>query len=171
MMRAVVGILRVMVIGAILMASAAWAEDAARFVKLDGAGQPLPADAAEWAMVLDNKTALVWEIRTADGGSRDLNQLYTWAEAEKEYVPMLNQEQFGGFSDWRLPTRDELFTIRAKEQLPNVDPAFFPHTAPSLYWSFYICGDGSFITKKIAFGAEKADGKAHVRAVRGGSGG
>lgn len=171
-MRALAGTMRVMVVGMILLASSARAEEAVRFVKLDGAGQPLAAEAAEWAMVLDNKTALVWEIKTADGGSRDLSQVYTWSEADKEYVPMLNKEQFGGFSDWRMPTRDELDTIHDKAQVPNVDPAFFPQTVPSKYWCFYICGDGSFITYKNAFGQVKPPtGTAHVRAVRGGSGG
>jgi len=50
--------------------------------------------------LLDTKTGLQW---TPDLMKRDI----TWDEA-KEYVAQLN---YGGFSDWRLPTRAELKSL------------------------------------------------------------
>ena len=154
----------------VLVAAPSWAADGARFVKLDANGKPLADGASEWTMIQDSKTELTWEVKTLDGSVHDRGNLYSWKKAEKEFIDALNKEQFGGFSDWRMPNREEILSIRDTKQDPNVDASYFPNTSPYKYWTYYICGDGSFITKKIKFGKGKRPGKGyHVRAVRGGS--
>jgi len=148
----------------------AWAgSDAANFAKLDIMGKALPADAAKWAMVHDKGTGLTWEAKTTNNSIHAMNDRYNWDEATEKFIATLNREKFGGFSDWRIPTKTEIYTIREKKNTPHTNTDFFPNTAPSKYWSYYICGDGSFITKKVKFGKERSKGKGtRVRAVRGG---
>lgn len=154
----------------ILAASSAWAgSDAKNFEKLDSSGKPLPVEATEWAMVQDKSTGLTWEVKTADESIHSMDERYSWDSATEKFIAGLNQENFGGFADWRMPTEDEIYTIREKKNTPHTNADFFPNTAPSKYWSYYICGDGSFITKKIKFGKQRSKGTGtRVRAVRGG---
>ncbi len=153
-----------------LTVSSAWAgSDATNFVKLDITGEILPAEATKWAMINDKSTGLTWETKTTSDSIHGMNDRYNWDEATEKFIAALNQENFGGFSDWRMPTEDEIYTIREKKNTPHTNTDFFPNTAPSKYWSYYICGDGSFITKKVKFGKERSKGKGtRVRAVRGG---
>ena len=53
--------------------------------------------------VADRATNLMWQ----KGGS---SKVMTWREA-KEYVQHLNHQSFAGFSDWRLPTVEELASV------------------------------------------------------------
>src|SRR5262245_37316990 len=53
------------------------------FTKVDAAGEPLadqtqPYATEPWDCVRDEVTALVWEIKTDDGGLRDKDWTYTW---------------------------------------------------------------------------------------------
>lgn len=142
-----------------------------RFTKLDSQGADLPADATAWAMALDNKTKLIWEVKTDDNSIHDTDNLYkTWEAAEKIFIGELNKNKFGGFSDWRLPTVDEIQTIYKKGNTePYIDTDYFPNTTPGKYWVSWICGDGTFMTKRMKF-AKKPDRSKdrRVRAVRGG---
>jgi hypothetical protein len=69
--------------------------------------------------VTDRATGLMWQ---KEGSSEGM----TWANA-KEYVNKLNSGQFGGYSDWRLPTIEELASlmksIKAEGDL-YIDPIF-----------------------------------------------
>ncbi|MEI7841219.1 MAG: DUF1566 domain-containing protein [Methylococcaceae bacterium] len=97
----------------------------------------LGANPTDWACTKDNKTGLIWEVKTTDGGLRDSANTYTnytpdypkcddaiyGAGKCKEYgftgelgdstntdgfVTAVNNQSLCGNSDWRLPTRDEL---------------------------------------------------------------
>ena len=69
--------------------------------------------------VTDRATALMWQ---KDGSLKGM----TWADS-KAYVNKLNSWQFGSYSDWRLPTIEELASLmelsRAKGNL-YIDPIF-----------------------------------------------
>ncbi|MDD5255510.1 MAG: DUF1566 domain-containing protein [Candidatus Omnitrophica bacterium] len=125
-------------------------------------------------MVKDNNTGLVWELKSFDkSGYNYFDNTYTWEEAH-EYVRLLNAKKYQGFSDWRLPNREELRSIVDYEGgIPAINKKYFPDIAPHFYWS----GD---INKKepiFAWGVYFAYGCAicylkdfryHVRAVRAG---
>ncbi|MFY9329422.1 MAG: DUF1566 domain-containing protein [Georgfuchsia sp.] len=95
------------------------------------------AAGTHWNCVVDNVTGLMWEVKTADGGLRDLNKSYTnyddVTQAQKyngtTYVNPTQAEidaatntvgfvaavnaltgtsRLCGATDWRLPTPDEL---------------------------------------------------------------
>lgn len=54
-------------------------------------------------IVLDNATGLIWQ---KSGSEYPL----TWPQAH-EYIKELNQERFGGYRHWRLPTTEELMSL------------------------------------------------------------
>lgn len=145
------------------------AQAEARFVKLDSQGETLSTDAGEWAMVLDTSTGLTWEVKTGDGSIHDMQAGYDWEGAHEIFLAELNNMNFGGFSDWRLPTTDELLTIWVKGVEPNINHEFFPRTMPSSYMSWRKCGSGEIFDERVKFGAIRNDKKSRqVRAVRGG---
>jgi len=108
-------------------------------VKLGTGGEVLDDSAPEWIMVEDRVTGLVWEIKTEDGSVHDRNYKTGWhdaGDAVDGYIALLNSEVFGGFTDWRLPTINELAGLaRADRTGPTIDTDYFPRTAAELYWS------------------------------------
>jgi len=100
-----------------------------------------------WA---DKDTGLMWEIKTEE----NVYYKYFWSNEKLErkfhlyslddivvdalsYVLMLNNKCFAGFSDWRLPTKDELSTIITKKKSINNSHIKLPlsKTNSGIYWS------------------------------------
>ncbi len=111
------------------------------FTKLDDSGNVLADDADNWAMVRDELTGLIWELKKASGsgGLHDVSNKYQWQEANDEFIAQLNADRFGGYTGWRLPTIKELFVIANKGAMdPAIDPAHCPMMVASDnngYWS------------------------------------
>ena len=106
------------------------------FTKLDASGQPLCKSAPSWSMVRDNTTGLIWEVKTEKNGLHYFKQTYDRQTAQTDFINRLNQEKFGGCTDWRLPTVRELASITDKTRfLPTIDTDFFPLTQTHDYWS------------------------------------
>ncbi|MBF0259675.1 MAG: DUF1566 domain-containing protein, partial [Desulfamplus sp.] len=131
------------------------------YTKLDSGGKDLPASATSWAMVRDNVTGLIWENKTNMDGRKDYNNphdadnSYTWYDSNpatnsgsagtkgagddtEDFITALNDSQFGGFSDWRLPTIKELGSIinyNIAFPGPIINTTYFQATIPSTYWS------------------------------------
>ncbi len=119
------------------------------YTKIGHNGVELPDDATQeqgWIMTRDNRTGLIWDIKNS-------GDEYHWYDAQMVFIKKLNTERFGGFSDWRLPTIEELDSIidRIKsadarpywkpafhlvngEKLPFVNTEYFPNTNND-YWS------------------------------------
>jgi len=137
------------------------------FVKLDSQGEELPANAEQWAMVLDRATGLVWEAKTTDGSIHDRDRTFDWKGANETFLAELNSSKFGGFTDWRLPTTDELQTIRVKGAEPFINQDFFPNTVATSYLSWRKCGNGEIYDERVKFGKIKNTKQdRRVRAVR-----
>jgi hypothetical protein len=68
--------------------------------------------------ITDRATGLMWQ-------KSGCSKAKTWKRA-RTYVKQLNKDQFAGYSDWRLPTIDELASLVERETVNgvNVDPIF-----------------------------------------------
>ena len=87
----------------------------------------------------DDNTGLMWQ-------QRDDGNTYTWYQATGTYDEMYNPASenvcgnlvLSSYSDWRLPTKDELITI-VDYAIPfpsqTIKTTYFPDTKPSGYWS------------------------------------
>lgn len=53
---------------------------------------------------------------------------------------------YGGYSDWRLPTFDELKTILDFDALPLVSAKYFPDTPAEMFWSSSFLFEGNVYT-------------------------
>ena len=158
----------IVLISLLLTTSFCYGTEKNSFTKLDSQGKALPDNSKTWAMVKDNSTQLIWEVKTNDGSIHDKNRLYTYTEAEKQLIGELNSNKFGGFSDWRMPSNDELYSIRQKGAQPYIDSLFFPHTTPTPYHSWRLCGSGEIFNEQVKFGKKRIKGKLKpARAVRG----
>ena len=141
----------------------------AGFVKLDAQGQQLPMNAEQWAMVGDKESSLVWEVKTTDSSIHDRDKTFSWDGAQESFLAELNSNKFGGFSDWRLPTTDELRTIRVKGAEPYINQTLFPNTVSTGYLSWRKCGNGDIYDERVKFGKIRNTKKdRRVRAVRSG---
>ena len=132
------------------------------FTKLDGTGSPLGDQTADfattpWSCVRDEVTGLTWEVKTSaglragDGAyrfevvggfslSRPCNGLAVCST--QAYIDEINANSLCGFSDWRLPTRNELFgLVDFGAEGAAIDTNYFPNAKLiQAYWS--DTGDG-----------------------------
>jgi len=131
------------------------------YTKLDEKGNELPDDATSWVMVRDNVTGLIWEIKTAKDGIKDYtnphdaDNTHTWYDTNPEnnsgytgtagdgtdtedFIKALNDEAFGGHTDWRMPDIYELDSITDLSFfLPAIQEQLFPNIniMSAFYWS------------------------------------
>lgn len=100
----------------------------------------------QWGCTRDKVTGLVWELKTADGGPRDLSRMFSHLgdgspDDSSRYVQTVNAMGLCGASDWRLPTPGELQgLVDFGDQVPRraTDDAWFPqtyHGIESNYWA------------------------------------
>ena len=127
--------------------------------------------------VKDNLTGLIWEVKTTDGGLRDWTKTYTnfdnatqlqkWdgatsvkpSQAEIDaatntlgYAAAVNATRLCGYSDWRMPTADELQGIvdyGVAEPGPTIDGTWFPNTQGEIYWTSSLSVANPYIQRGI----------------------
>ena len=144
------------------------------YTKLDANGNDLSDSAASWAMVRDNVTGLIWEVKTDDGSIHDRDNKYTWQNAQDVFIAELNAQSFGGYSDWRLPIIKELSSIiNSLVYSPAIDSDYFLNIMSSGYWSSTTYADNLRHVWRVVFGYGLVDyynksDSYYVGAVRGG---
>jgi len=144
------------------------------YTKLDKEGNELDDSAVSWSMVKDNVTGLIWEVKTDDGSIHDKDNWYTWDDAQSVFIAELNAANYGGFSDWRLPTVKELSSIvNSGTYGTTINTDYFPNTMSSYYWSSTTVVGNAYLAWCVYFGygVVYGDDKSNsycVRAVRGG---
>jgi hypothetical protein len=130
-----------------------------RFVKLSPDGAALPDNVSLWVMVYDVTTKLVWEMKNSRDfvpdydNPHDGDNTYTWYDEKTlsnggdsgtpgagndttDFIDLLNMQQLGGFTDWRMPDCGELASIQDGDRFnPAVNTDYFPDTAAWYYWS------------------------------------
>lgn len=158
----------VILLGLLFSAGLAHSLDS-RYTKLDAQGAEVASEASEWAITLDTSTGLYWEVKSRGEDIHSSAGTYSYGTAKTEFIATLNAARFGGFSDWRLPTSDELAKLKSsQENSPYINQEAFPNTAPADYIAWELCGSGEISPKKVSFGEEKTKkNNRYVRAVRG----
>jgi hypothetical protein len=118
-------------------------EALSQYTKISNSGLTLPDTAVlgsgenDWACTKDNKTGLIWEVKTTDGGIRDRQKTYTnYFVGEKGYsdntnsdafVKAVNTKNLCGANNWRLPKRNELqeLVVCSDSKYRTIDPSEF----------------------------------------------
>jgi hypothetical protein len=114
--------------------------------------------------VTDTSTGLMWQQETAGP--------ITWEEA----LTYCEELTLAGYSDWRLPNRNELHSlVDYTTYEPAIDTTAFPDTMSADYWSstsvcYIITGSAWTVSLgySLVHGTDKSFSRAYVRAVRGG---
>ena len=149
--------------------------------------------------VQDNNTGLVWEGKTASPATSrlgtstytnydDANSAQKWVSGTTYVNPTqaqidastnsigyknsVNASALCGYTDWRMPTKEELQGILASSGSPRIDTAWFPNTQATYYWTSssnvgdanYAWGVGFSIGYVNGYGNRDSNG--HVRLVR-----
>lgn len=114
----------------------------------------LGTGAKDWACTKDNNTGLIWEVKTTDGGLRDLNKYYKWSEGF-DFATSVNSQTLCGAKDWRMPTIEELkglvvcsdgktktlgkeesgYICTGSPTKPTINTTYFPNTQSNWFWS------------------------------------
>jgi len=121
-------------------------------------GDPLVDN--EDGTITDPNSGLTWKKTDA---WLDKKQFYTWQD-HKEYVDWVNKnkDQFGGYDNWRIPTKTEALTLFDKtgvKQLMDkngtfypIDPIFEPGGASNTWIS--ECSDEKIIRMDLKIGLD-----------------
>jgi uncharacterized repeat protein (TIGR02543 family) len=147
------------------------------YTKLGQGGEVLSEDARHvdeggaWVITRDDVTGLMWEVKTL--GNRE--HTYTWQETRDVFITTLNNQKFGGYDDWRLPTIMELSSLvhsGISDPGPTIDAMWFPLTQSTQYWAATTQNEQTHTAWLVDFknGSIYFDGKTwnnfHARAVR-----
>ncbi len=119
-------------------------------------------DNARQACLQDARSGLIWELKSAQEGLHDWRNTYSWfnptqAHHELDYrgtadagscngsecdtwsvVAAVNDEEYCGYDDWRVPSKDEIFSIsdlKKAKSPPTIDVEYFPHAQAAEYWT------------------------------------
>ena len=64
----------------------------------------------------DPDTNFIWQVEVED-------KMFSWEESF-EYVKKLNNENYGGYDNWKIPTYSELKTITTEKSFDNKKSKF-----------------------------------------------
>ncbi|MEN8140845.1 MAG: DUF1566 domain-containing protein [Thermodesulfobacteriota bacterium] len=158
-------------------------------------------------MVRDNINNLVWEVKApsdnlpAFNNPNDPDNTYSWHDPQPEnggevgsnrpggdtadFLAAMNSRRYGGFNNWRLPSKEELETlITTGDNEPHINLALFPNTklrtnvVPYQHWAYWtkttsFCNPQGGCAWAVKFqmgksvgGLSKSGKKLYVRAVR-----
>lgn len=148
--------------------------------------------------VKDNVTGLLWEQKTDDGGLRDKDWSYTWYNTDSAtnggeagvanggtcfnqaggaqcdtagYVAALNAAKYCGYSDWQMPSEEELSSIVDFGRFNHSIDPIFSHMQDDWYWSASPSANLNGYAWSVGFGGGDTNYELkykhhHVRAVR-----
>lgn len=134
----------------------------------------------------DDLTGLIWEVKGVSGVRGSGNTYTNFGDSSpgdaSDYVAQINALGLCGFTDWRLPTADELFSIVnfGKATGPLIDAVAFPNTPAGFYWTstiyrniaaskFFVLFENGYIAAGDGNGAQNPNQNRRmlVRLVRG----
>ena len=129
------------------------------YIKHDMNGRSLTDNNEQWTCIHDTQSGLMWEVKAQDDATRNANNLYSWFDPENSsvkgkadggrckgeadcdthaYVRVMNEKKYCGYSDWRLPTKEQMQTLVYLDngnEIVKINKQYFPQTMPSWYWT------------------------------------
>lgn len=149
--------------------------------------------------VEDTVTSLIWESKTDSAGLHNWQNRYSWFNPNENndeldyrgledggkctgsacdtwhFVQAVNEKSLCGFRDWRMPTRNELYSISDRRKVdtpPTANVEYFPYMQADEYWTGfdYAMQYESAWAWNYVFGHDRVDWKRtpkFVRLVRG----
>jgi len=128
--------------------------------------------------VTDTSTGLMWD-QCSLGQTQGINACsgtaltYTWEAAHAQVGTVQKSGNYKGFSDWRLPSSVELFSLVKTGPTPSIDSTVFPGTYLIGYWASTSYANSPNLAWYVHFvnGYYGSYDKSHsfdVRLVRGG---
>jgi hypothetical protein len=170
------------------------------YTKISNSGAELPdtaklgSGANDWACTKDNKTDLIWEVKTLKGGLRNMDNEYTnyfldeigygTSNNADVFVSAVNQQTLCGKSDWHLPVKSELKTLVfcsdgkydadgsctywKEVTKPTINTVYFPNTKDEWYWSSspYAYSSSYAWGVYFGYGGSGSDDKSDVNFIR-----
>ena len=124
--------------------------------------------------VTDTNTQLMW-MQCADGQEGLLCEgqvlPYPWEMAMRLPTHLNLRGGFAGYSDWRLPTLQELQSLVRTAERPTICAEAFPNAPATLFWSSTLVKEGGREAYNVYFdtgsqGANDRDNAYSVRLVR-----
>lgn len=131
-----------------------------RYMKLSSSGETVAPKDGPWSCVKDVKTSLVWEVKSYQENLQHYNSFFSFYDGDPkigrkkggsckignditdcdslELVNYVNQKKLCGFSNWRIPTIEELLSLRWEPSIKDkvfVNPYYFPRTTKNIYLS------------------------------------
>ncbi|MGJ8679167.1 Lcl domain-containing protein [Paraglaciecola sp.] len=110
-----------------------------------------------WACVRDDRTGLLWEVKTNDSSIHDAKNFYRWGgltaqdrdnvDREGDYyddwnnlIISTNQANFCGYSDWRVPNNSQFMSLvnfgdGFGPASSKIDQDYFPNATNDFYWT------------------------------------
>jgi len=153
--------------------------NAPSYTKLNSEGKEVSSTSTSWSMIKDNVTGLTWTIKKSKDGSADASNphdgdnTYAWDNISSDFLAKLNASPgFGGFTDWKLPTIQQLDSlVNAATATASIDATSFPSMGAE-YWSSTadaVSGKAWYINfgKGGMIASDKITNSYHVIAVRG----
>lgn len=170
-----------------------------KYAAVDAAGAELDHLPPSWPCVLDRFTGLTWEVKSEQAGRHHWANTYSWYDPDESngeldyrgtpgagacegsacdthgYAAAVNAAGHCGYSDWRVPSRDELASIndpRKSDRPPTANTDYFPHMQSGEYWTgndYAFQWDAAWVWN-FEFGHDRVEWKAtprYVRLVRG----
>ena len=128
--------------------------------------------------VKDNLSGLVWEGKPTAGERASGNNYSNYGDSSSAdasgYVTVVNTAKLCGYSNWRLPTSEELQALVDYSVVnpdPSVDATWLPNTVASPYWTAtpYLGSSAKAWSVNFANGyvsSSARSGKLPVRLVR-----
>jgi len=118
-------------------------------------------------VVADSTTGLAWQDAYSDSG--DTIKRATWQDA----LVYCEELSLGGESDWRLPNKNELFSIIDMSKYDSAISSVFTNVTSNFYWSSTSLAYDSSNAWVVHFGLghvyrSSKTYECYVRCVRGG---
>ena len=113
------------------------------YIPMNAEGEPTSTAAR---CLQDTETQLVWELKTDDDSLHGKDKTFRWGGVGADKVGSMafddwnalvkaaNKNALCGFTDWRVPTIDELKQLYTLQQSSDIKP-YFSNTQETPYWS------------------------------------